>query len=62
MRALITFDWLLQDEMGDKSQPSFVPLPDNQVLISIPGDHSRKPPIGSIPAFLTYYCCVKCRN
>ncbi|XP_077248271.1 methyltransferase MT-A70 family protein isoform X2 [Tasmannia lanceolata] len=29
-------------------QPAFTPLQDNQVIISIPGDHSRKPPIGKL--------------
>ncbi|XP_058070655.1 methyltransferase-like protein 2 isoform X2 [Magnolia sinica] len=29
-------------------QPAYKPLPGNQVLISIPGHHSRKPPLGKM--------------
>ncbi|KAF8409908.1 hypothetical protein HHK36_002427 [Tetracentron sinense] len=40
--------------MDPNCQLSFRCPQDNQVIISVPGDYSRKPPIGSIQA-LTYY-------
>lgn len=34
--------------MDSEYQSRLKPLQDNQVIISIPGDYSRKPPIGGI--------------
>lgn len=34
--------------MDSEYQSRLKPLQDNQVIISIPGDYSRKPPVGGI--------------
>lgn len=33
-----------------------LPIPDNQVVISVPGDYSRKPPIGGITVLISVDC------
>lgn len=46
--SFLFFSFVLQDT--DSEHLTFKSLQDNLVIISIPGDHSRKPPIESILA------------
>lgn len=39
---------LCHGEMNPKDLPRFEIVKDNQIIISVPGDYSRKPPLGGI--------------
>lgn len=46
------FAFILLQARNSECLSRFKAIPDNQVFISIPGDYSRKPPIGGIfPCF-----------
>lgn len=62
--AVVLFPMLMiqsMQGMGSEELQRPIAIPDNQVFISVPGDHSRKPPIGGIlVAFFSSTWIVVC--